>query len=196
MPLEHLNWTVAAYVQKWNDGEWLEDRGLHLCTGEELLQEGVLPDEVVLWSKGNLLLNNGITRMIDLLKGTGSIAAYSNTVARIGVGNGTTGVAATDIDLSAASGSTNRWFQQMVASYPQVSAQTTTYQSSFGTTNGNFAWNEWGIDGGGNGSSTSGNTVGTNTSTAAALLNRVVPGTSLGTKTNGTWVLTATITIA
>lgn len=190
--LDHLNWEIEASVQKW-DHDRLDRLGLLLCEKDQLLAEGVLPDEDVLWSRGNLLLNNGINRFINLGIGTASIVAYNNSISRIGTGNGSTAVAAANTDLSAAAGSANRWFEIMDATYPQVAAQTITFVASFATGDGNYAWNEWGIDGGGG---TSGNTVGTNTASLNALLNRVVPGTSLGTKTSGIWTLTTTITIS
>jgi hypothetical protein len=58
----------------------------------------------------------------------------------------------------------------------------------FGTADGNFAWQEWGIDIG-TATVSSGNTVN------AVLLNRKVA--SNGTKASGqTWTATATITIS
>jgi hypothetical protein len=44
--------------------------------------------------------------------------ALTNTSSRIGVGNGAGTAAIGDTDLSAAAGSTNRWFQIMDATYP------------------------------------------------------------------------------
>jgi len=161
-----------------------------------IIAAGIKPYEVI-EDEGNLLLNNGINRLLNLLIGTGSIAAYATSGAgqmRIGAGDGSTAVTAADTDLSAVAGSTHRWFNKSDASNPTVSAQTLTCVSTFASADGNFAWNEWGVDGGG---STSGNTVGTNSSTTSALLNRKVPGSSLGTKASGaSWAFTITITIS
>lgn len=195
---QHLNWDVLARVDKFDEDQCvyarrrLELPRLARVEAATLESLGLRPYETR-EEPGNALLNNGITRLLSLLIGTGSIAAYTATVARLGVGNGSTAVAATDTDLSAAAGSGNRWFQIPDSTYPSVAAQTLTMKSTWATGDGNFAWNEWGIDGGG---AASGNTVGTNGSSTAALLNRKVPSPSLGTKTSGSWALTVTITIS
>lgn len=161
----------------------------------EIVAAGIKPYGQVL-GEGNLLLNNGITRLLNLLIGTGSILGYatsSTSQMRIGTGNGSTAVTAADTDLSAAAGSANRWFQKSDASNPTVAAQTLTCIATFATADGNYAWNEWGVDGGG---ATSTAVVGTNTATTNALLNRKVP-TSLGTKASGaSWAFTITIVIS
>jgi hypothetical protein len=171
-------------------------RGLEHPEMAEIVAAGIRPYEVI-EDEGNLLLNNGINRLLNLLIGTGSIAAYATSGTsqmRIGAGNGSTAVSASDTDLSATAGSSNRWFNKSDSSNPTVSAQTLTCVSTFASADGNFAWNEWGVDGGG---STSSATVGTNGSTTCALLNRKVPGSSLGTKASGaSWAFTITITIS
>ena len=64
--------------------------------------------------------------------------------------------------------------------------------STFGTGVGNFAWNEWGLDGG----TASGTTVTADTNTTPGLFNHRIPGSSLGTKTSAaSWVFTVTVTI-
>lgn len=167
---EKLNWAVATKVEKWHDPE------AH-AAGEE-------PDEVV-EDAGNILLNAGITRLLNLLIGAGG-AAYTNGVARLGIGNGSTGVVAGDTDLSAAAGAANRLFRTMDATYPQVAAQTVTFRATYLDAEANFAWNEWGIDAGGGGGNT--------TTVVAPLLNRRV--VTLGTKASGVWTLTVSITIS
>lgn len=130
--------------------------------------------EVVEFSR-NLLLNEGITRLLNLLTGT-TTNPYNNANARLGVGNSTTAAAATQTALQGAS----QLFKAMDATYPQVSGQTVTFRATFGGTDANFAWEEFSIDNG---------------STPNENLNRRVQ--SLGTKSSGsTWVLTATITIS
>jgi hypothetical protein len=63
--------------------------------------------------------------------------------------------------------------------FPTRTNNQLTFQATFGTSEANFAWNEWGV---------------ANNSTAGTLLNRKVE--SLGTKTNSQiWQFTATITV-
>lgn len=141
---------------------------------------------------GNLVTRIGLQRFGNRLIGTGSWAAINATTGRIGVGNGTTAAAVTDTDLSAAAGAANRQFL-VFDSAPTVGTGATsgvyTFVATFGTGVGNFAWQEWGIDGG----TASGTTVTTDAPTTPGLINHQV--ISLGTKTGAqTWVMTVTIT--
>lgn len=126
-------------------------------------------------AEGNLLLNEGITELLKLLVGD-TADAYSNANARLGVGNSSTAASASDTGLLG--GSTA--FKAMEATFPQVSAQTVTFKSVFGSADANFDWEEFTVD---NGSTPNDN------------LNRKVE--SKGTKSSGeTWTLTLTITIS
>lgn len=129
----------------------------------------------VITGEQNLLLNEGITRLLNLLIGV-TTNPYNNANARIGVGNSTTAAAASQTALQGAS----TLFKAMDATYPQVSAQTVTFKATFGGTDANFAWEEFSIDNG---------------TTPNENLNRKVQ--ALGTKASGaTWVLTVTITVS
>lgn len=151
------------------------------------------PFDVAEWA-GNLLVNVGIQRLEDQLIDVASIVGYSNTVARIGTGNGAGTAAAGDTDLSASAGSANRWFQVMDATFPSRASQTLTFKSSFASADGNYAWNEWGIDG--NGAAGSTNAVGANDATHAALLNHKTSA-ALGTKASGAvWAFTTTLVVS
>jgi hypothetical protein len=134
------------------------------------------PDMGVQEVYGNLLLNEGIQELWDLAIAAGGTTAYNNANADIGVGDSATAAAATQTDLQAAS---NKLFKGMVATYPQRTNQTVDFRSDFTSGEANFAWEEWGVR---NGSSRNRN------------LNRKVE--SLGTKSTGTWTLTASITIS
>lgn len=193
--LDHVpvQWVSTGIVEKWDPDQVAYANKLQPGRLErEDLYRLVGTPEYTEDPPSNLLVNNGINRLLNLLIGTGSIAAYTNTVARLGTGNSATAESAAQTDLQAAAGSANRWFQISAATYPQVSAQTLTEQATFGTADGNYVWAEWGIDGGGN---TSSAVVGTNGTTTAALLNRKVA--ALGTKASGsTWTLTVTIVVS
>lgn len=178
---EHANWHVRTQVRKYDEDidAWLAADGRRT---QRSFERHHTPVEIV-DGRDNLLLNAGIQRMLDLLIGAGG-QALNNTHARIGVGNSSTAASASQTDLQAAAGSANRWFQLMDATYPSRSAQTLTFQATFGSSDGNFTWAEWGIDAG----TASGNTV------TAPMLNRKVE--ALGAKTTGTWVLQVQITIS
>lgn len=134
---------------------------------------------------GNLLTTAGIGRLVTLANaGTGNLVA--STTARVGVGDGAGTAAIGDTDLSASAGSTHRWFQTCTVTVP---SNVFTFAATFGTADGNFAWNEFGIDIG-TATVTSGNTVN------AVLLNHKT-SIAQGTKASGqTWSATATITLS
>jgi hypothetical protein len=127
----------------------------------------------------NLATTAGITRVAQLIIGT-STDAFSAARARIGVGDSTTAAAVGQTALQAA---TNRLYKPMDAGYPQASAGSMTWASTFALAEANFAWQEWGVDSGG--------TSGVGTAVVAPFLNRRVQ--SLGTKP-GTqaWIMTGT----
>lgn len=177
----------------WRVDRWDEDQVAALAlvlhrepTGEELAHafEPYLSTEVV----GNLITTAGWTRLCNLLTAQGATQALSSTAVRIGVGNSNTAEAYADTDLGAAAGSTNRWFQP-VSGNGSLGTRTLAFAASFASADGNFAWNEFGLD------------VGTPTVTAsavvAALLFNHKAGIAQGTKAAGqVWTATATITFS
>ena len=125
--------------------------------------------------EGNLLLNEGITRLQNLLIGGGG-TAFNNANAYIGVGDSSAGAVATQTALQA---TTNKLYKAMEATYPQIANQTTTWRSVFGSSEANFAWNEF--------------TVANGNSDSAENLNRRV--SAQGTKASGqTWTIDLQIT--
>jgi hypothetical protein len=164
---------------------WMVRRtGLAAPQGHDFADMGMTP-YLTTEQTGNAILQAGWARVLaNLTAVPGATAVFDSTHARIGAGNGVTAInAVSDTDLSASAGSTNRWFQ-LVSGSPVVAGtipKTCAWAASFGTADGNFAWNEFGIDNG----TASGNTV------TAPLLNRALLTTS--TKAAGqTWVATAT----
>lgn len=136
--------------------------------------------------EGNLITNAGWTRLMNLLTAQGGTQALSSTATRIGAGNGSTAEAYTDTDLAAAAGSANRYFQPVSGS-GSLGTRTLAFAATFGTSDGNFAWNEFGIDVGTP-------TVAGGTTVNALLFNRKA-GIAQGTKASGqTWTATATLT--
>lgn len=168
------HWMAAIRIDKY-DGDYQSAASIEAASIE--------PTDIF-QGTGNMLMNAGIQRMLDKLIGAAG-QVMDNTHARVGAGNSTTAAAATQTDLQASAGSTNRYFMTMDATFPSRASQTLTFKSTFASADGNFAWQEWGIDAG----TAAGNTV------TAPLLNRKVE--SMGTKSTGqTWVATVTITIS
>lgn len=182
-------WKAAATIQKWSYHDLrrsglfdvIEQKvdGVPGMTGEELLLHGINPsDELTV--VGNLLTTAGLTRLNNLLTGAGG-QAWDATHSRIGTADATTAANVADTDLG---GTSNKYFQ-LVSATPSVSGGVTTFVATFGTANGNYAWQEWGVDQG----TASGATV-----TATLLNHKIV---SMGTKASGaSWTITATITIS
>lgn len=168
-------------IQHWLAAPGLDAKTVELWTPdkmvdgalERLFHSQVQPSEVVEFG-GNLLVTVGITALLNLLKGDAE-TAFSNANSYLGVGDSSTAAAVGQTDLQAA---TNKLRKAMNSSYPLDSAPTIDFQSTFGSSEANFAWEE----------------VATfNASSAGDMLNRKVQ--ALGTKSAGaTWTLTETIT--
>lgn len=136
--------------------------------------------------EGNLLMYGGVSCLWEALIGatrTGNQLPFDNTNAYLGVGDSSTAEAATQTDLQASS---NKLRKAMDATYPQHTDGTTSgaasivYKSTFGTSDANFAWQEWGLFNG---------------SSAGRMLNRKV--SSLGTKTSAaSWAFTITLSLS
>ncbi len=122
------------------------------------------------------LTNAGRDFIASAIINNGSPTFFTNANAYIGVGNdsGSDAFAATQTDLMGASKTRNG----MVAEYPSIADNAITFRSSFATGEANHDWAEWGVF---------------NHTSAGTMLNRVVE--NLGTKTQGVWVLTVTLTI-
>lgn len=190
MSIQGITWRAHALVEKWDEDatKWVKEKsGLVAPKAADFLAAKVKPYEVV-EQPNNLLTTAGLTRISNLITATGGTQAASTTAARIGTGNGAGTAAVGDTDLSASAGSSNRWFN-ILDSAPGVSAGVMTFVSTFTTGNGNYAWNEWGID------------IGTPTVTSTATVNACLlnhkTSAALGTKTAGSsWAFTATITLS
>ncbi len=126
---------------------------------------------------GNLLLNEGITALLNLLVGNAE-TAFNNANAYIGVGDDATAAAATQTGLQAV---TNKAYVGMETSYPSISAQTVTFRAVFDGSTGNYDWREF--------------TAANGNSDAADNLNRVV--STQGTKASGqVWTVDLEITFS
>jgi hypothetical protein len=135
---------------------------------------------------GNVITNVGWQALLKAAtSGASSPLVFSSTVGRLGVGDTAGTPAAADTDLAAAAGATHRLFKFMAAA-PTVgtgTSRTWTFVATFGSSDFNQAWAEFGIDSG----TVDGTTV------TAPLLNHA--NSAQGTKTSGqVWTSTAILT--
>lgn len=122
----------------------------------------------------DVLLNEGISNLIDLICGLGTPTAWNNANARIGVGNDGTAPSPTQTGLLG----TSQFYKGMNTGYPQKSGQQSIWQADFVDGEAEFAWLEETIDNG-----------------SVAGINLCRQNTNLGTKPSGqTWRITGTIT--
>lgn len=163
---DKINWKVHTELRKWSE--------------EADHQAGAEPDSIDLF-EDNLLLNVGITRLLNLLVGAGATKAFDAAHSRIGVGDSSTAAAAGQTDLQAP---VNKLYHR-VDSAPVVVGQTVTFVATFTAGEANFAWSEWGIDNG----------TATDSIPVPPLLNRKVQ--DMGTKAGSAlWVFTVTVTLS
>lgn len=202
MSFEGIKWSPVARIEKYSP-EVVEELTRILGyepKDEDFKRMGADPYAIT-EVEGNMLVNGGLARINNLIIGTGSTAAFNSTQSVIGVGSSSTAEARTQTDLQAAAGAANRWMQAATTA-PSLTTVTNTNDSitcgtTFGTSDGNFAWNEWCW------------VVSTGTITAtSAVLSGTVPGStgntmlnrkvaSMGTKASGSsWAFTTTVTLS
>jgi hypothetical protein len=127
----------------------------------------------------NVALNEGLQGIIKLICGlTSPPTAWDNSNARLGVGDNNTAASATQTALQAA---TNKTYKAMDSGYPQRTNQTAEWRATFGSSDANYAWEEY--------------TVVNAADDTGVNLNRVC--SSKGTKSSGeTWTLSLQITFS
>jgi len=125
----------------------------------------------------NMALNEGLGELIDIICGLGAPTKWDNANARLGVGDSNAAENASQTGLQG----TNKTFKGMDTGYPQRSSQQAEWRATFGSTEGNHAWEEF--------------TVVNAADDSGKNLNRKVA--SKGTKTSGeTWTLSLKITFS
>ena len=88
----------------------------------------------------NVFLNSGIDEIWKLVCGNAG-TAFTNALATIGVGDNTTAEDPAQTDLQAV---TNKTYKGMEATYPTSGTlQKATFQSSFGSADANYSWQEF-----------------------------------------------------
>lgn len=138
---EDLHWKVKTRAELFYGRHWKNPDG---TTNR--------PDFVT-ESTGNILVRGGASVLWECFKGSGSTAStsakkYFNATAAIGVGNST--AAATNIQTALQGGSQS--LKALTGGFPTHTTGSTAatvadivYKSTWGLTEGNFAWNEWGV---------------------------------------------------
>lgn len=121
------------------------------------------------------LTNSGRDFIAACIINDDSPVFFNNANSYIGVGDSTTAFSASQTDLQASS---NKARKGMEATFPTRTNNQLVFKSSFGTSDANFSWQEWGVF---------------NASSGGVMLNRKVE--NLGQKSQGTWLLTVTLTI-
>ena len=186
---EPVTWTVQWGVHKFDEDAttWLTEKLGRDPQFADFTAANIAAYEVARVER-NLLTTAGLTRITSLIIAGGG-QALTNTSGRIGVGNGVGTAAVGDTDMSAAAGTANRYFQPFDATYPTTAGGVITAYATFASANGNFAWNEFGID------------IGPPTVTGGSTVNAVLLNhkTSIaqGTKTSGqSWTAQCTITLS
>lgn len=151
------------------------------------LQEnhGLQPDKITV-AQGNSLVNTGKQRLSDLFTGAGQAFTTTRGMAGVGDSSANPGVV-TQTTLQAV---TNTWYRAIDAA-PLSATGVITAASTFGTSDGNYVWNEWCwcIATAAPVSSATFNTA----TTTGIMVNRAVQ--NLGTKVSGAiWTLNGTVT--
>lgn len=168
-----MNVGVGVSMEIYENAFWKPKWKIEKYQGEAIQDNLIAIEEF----EGNLLLNEGITLLLNLLIGAAGIV-YNAANTRIGVGDSATAAVATQVGLL---GTTNRFWRVMDATFPSVSAQTVSFRATFGTNEANFVWNEITV-------------VNTADDMGQNLCRRVQ---AMGTKASGTtWVVTVTVTIS
>ena len=153
---ERANWKPRWIIEKYN-------KDMELYETEKI--------------EGNILLNEGITELLNLLIGA-SATAFNSANAHIGVGDGTTVASAGQTGLVG----TNKTYRPVDSTYPQVLGQTVTFRYTFGPTFRNHKWREF--------------TVANGNSDTAKNLNRLVEAPLSEKVAPDTWVVSLQVTIS
>jgi hypothetical protein len=187
---ENGNWDAHASVAKYSSAQvaWATQKMGYEPAGHRLSLLFRDPEDGVTEEPGNLLVTVGLNLLTSLLEG-GAGTPFAHADAIVGVGAGTTTALVGDTALTD-DNSSNAYYQQADSSYPTQSNGTITCVCTIGSSNGNFAWQEWCLATG-SGGITPGDHLSA-VATGVVMINHKVA--SLGTKSSGaSWVFTASI---
>jgi hypothetical protein len=176
---DRVCWKAKWQIDKFHDPEnkiaEAMQAGLHVNEAMCLFGDAYVGRAKI---ESNLALNEGLQELIDIICGLGSPTKWDNTSARLGVGDSNTTEASAQTGLQAA---TNKTFKAMDTGYPQRTNQTAEWRATFGSSDANYAWEEY--------------TVVNAADDSGRNLNRKTA--SKGTKVSGeTWTLSLQITFS
>ncbi len=177
---EKIGWKAHWRIDKFHDPtETIAERSRRGTSMTELLKQHSAEHFGTEEIDNNCALNEGLQGIIKLVCGlTSPPTAWDASNARLGVGDSNTAANATQMGLQA---STNKTFKAMDSTYPQRTNQTAEWRATFGTSDANYAWEEY--------------TVVNAADDSGVNLNRVC--SSKGTKASGeTWTLSLQITFS
>jgi len=201
---EHATASTTLQVRRWDEEQtgWVRARGLARNDvpatwepqGRHFDQAGVAPYLETEDQNCNMIMQSGWASLLGGIAAAPISAMYSATNGRIGVGTSTTAAVETQTWLQGDTGSasTTSWYQLCTAAPAIVTTTipaTFTLTATFGSGNGNFAWNEFGSD---------------NASASGVYLNGLAGGfvllnrgvSSQGTKASGqTWTAVESISL-
>jgi hypothetical protein len=212
---DSVKWYPRVTVLRYSRDQtaWAMGRYGPVLHGDRLRLLFTKPEDGIARDEGNSMVNGGLTNRSSLLTGASPSGAAGRPLtlgagggvsgsACIGVGDdGTTAFAATQAHLANASGegSSHSWYQSMDTGYPTLSTPATiNAQSTFQAGDANFSWLEWCWVSGA-GVPTAGPVLGSVYATAgsAAMMNRKIPVSGLGTKMAGAaWVFQCATTFS
>lgn len=141
IPHDSVTWKVRTRAELYYGKDWKNPDGTY--NHPDYVHE----------TTGNLLVRGGASLIWECLKGSGSTAStsakkYFNATAALGVGNSTAAAAATQIALQGGSQS----LKALTGGFPTHTTGSTAatvadivYKSTWGASEGNFAWTEWGL---------------------------------------------------
>jgi len=175
---ENVRFKTEWRIDKFKDSKGIIAKALNggISVEEAVVQadENFFGSEIF---EGNLGLNEGLQELIDIICGLSSPTKWDASNARLGVGDGTAAESATQTGLQG----TNKTFKVMDSGYPNRSSQTAEWRATFGSAEGNHAWEEF--------------TVVNAADDTGKNLNRKTA--SKGTKASGeTWTLSLKITFS
>jgi hypothetical protein len=185
--------STLAVVEKYDDDQvaWVESQTGILAPSGDVLRAHVKPYDVIVDDSPNLTTTNGLGRLTNFLIGTGSLVGFDSTHTMLGVGDANTAATAADTHL----GSDSAAHSYYVATGAPTRVTTTVTNDSiqaaatFNTSNSDFAWQEWGFV---LVTTPAASATFAGTGTSPILFNHKIQ--SFGTKSGGSWVLTATLT--
>lgn len=185
-----IKWNAHARVLKYSiDQAAYAQRFYPNPCGDFMIGLCGAPEDGIVEQSGNLLTTLGLNRITSLIIGGGG-TSFANANALTGVGNSTTAATTADTHLTANSTGNSRYIV-MDASFPTQSNGTISGQSTYGSSDGNFAWQEWGWV---IAASPANSDTFAGTGTSPVMLNHKVA--SFGTKGSGAiWVFQTSVTL-